>query len=110
MRARNLNPRTISGHVCHLPLYPKFPLRKCNPFVTGHPEYDPDTLKQEYQRDQKANLKPDLPVNYFSQDDPSQQPLVSWRGHGNLLLTNWLNYFVYQTTPFNLEELTAAKS
>jgi homoserine O-succinyltransferase len=76
--------------------------------VTGHPEYDPDTLKQEYMRDTDANLDPALPVNYFSGDNPKEQPLVTWRGHGNLLLTNWVNYFVYQTTPFNLEELNSA--
>ena len=74
-------------------------------FVTGHPEYDPDTLKQEYQRDLNAGLKPPLPINYFQDDNPESDPLVTWRGHGNLLFNNWLNYFVYQTTPYDLEQL-----
>lgn len=74
-------------------------------FVTGHPEYDPDTLKLEYLRDLKAGLNPSVPVNYFKNDDPQQPPLVSWRGHGNLLFNNWLNYFVYQTTPYDLDDL-----
>lgn len=74
-------------------------------FVTGHPEYDPDTLKQEYQRDLKAGGKPPVPINYFKNDDPSDSPLVTWRGHGNLLFNNWLNYFVYQTTPYDLDDL-----
>ena len=74
-------------------------------FVTGHPEYDPDTLLQEYIRDSAAGLTPTVPINYFPDDDPSKPPLVRWRSHGNLLFTNWLNYFVYQTTPYNLDEL-----
>ena len=74
-------------------------------FVTGHPEYDPDTLQQEYLRDVKAGLDPAVPINYFPEDNPDAAPLVRWRSHGNLLYTNWLNYFVYQTTPFDLEEL-----
>ncbi len=74
-------------------------------FITGHPEYDPETLQQEYQRDTKAGLNPSIPLNYFEHDNPEASPLVRWRSHGNLLFTNWLNYFVYQTTPYNLEEL-----
>ncbi|WP_088332194.1 homoserine O-succinyltransferase [Lacimicrobium sp. SS2-24] len=74
-------------------------------FVTGHPEYDPDTLAQEYYRDLKAGLKPALPEHYFINDDPAQPPLMSWRSHGSLLFTNWLNYYVYQITPYNLSDI-----
>lgn len=75
-------------------------------FVTGHPEYDPDSLKQEYQRDILSGGQPTLPVNYFEQDDPTKNPIVSWRAHGSLLFTNWLNYYVYQTTPYDLTQLS----
>lgn len=74
-------------------------------FVTGHPEYDAQTLAQEYQRDCAANGQVNLPLNYFTQDDPSQAPMVRWRSHGHLLFTNWLNYFVYQATPYDLAKL-----
>jgi homoserine O-succinyltransferase len=74
-------------------------------FVTGHSEYDPDTLKEEYLRDRKKGLDIHIPENYFPGDDPSKPPLVKWRSHANLLYTNWLNYYVYQVTPFNLEEI-----
>lgn len=74
-------------------------------FLTGHSEYDRDTLKEEYLRDQKKGLNTAIPVNYFPNDDPTKTPIVSWRSHANLLFSNWLNYFVYQTTPFNLEEI-----
>ncbi|AWL12528.1 Homoserine O-succinyltransferase [Saliniradius amylolyticus] len=74
-------------------------------FVTGHPEYDPDTLAQEYFRDQKAGLNTAVPANYFPANDPSQCPLVTWRSHGSLLFTNWLNYYVYQATPYNLSDI-----
>ncbi|MGK0381031.1 MAG: homoserine O-succinyltransferase [Flavobacteriales bacterium] len=75
-------------------------------FVTGHPEYDPESLKQEYQRDLLTNGQPHIPVNYFINDDPSKEPIVSWRAHGSLLFTNWLNYYVYQNTPYDLTQLT----
>ncbi len=75
-------------------------------FVTGHPEYDPDSLKQEYLRDLSTNCQPQIPVNYFPDNDPSKRPRVSWRAHGSLLFTNWLNYYVYQTTPYDLTELS----
>jgi len=71
-------------------------------FVTGHSEYDPDTLLKEYNRDKALGLPIAVPENYFPNDDPSQPPLVRWRGHGNLLFSNWLNYFVYQTTPYDI--------
>lgn len=74
-------------------------------FVTGHSEYDYDTLANEYFRDKAKGLDIDLPYNYFPGDNPSVKPPNVWRGHANLLFSNWLNYFVYQNTPYNLEEL-----
>jgi homoserine O-succinyltransferase len=71
-------------------------------FVTGHSEYDPLTLKKEYDRDVAAGLPIAVPVNYYPGDDPTQFPLVSWRGHAHLLFANWINYYVYQETPFDL--------
>ncbi len=71
-------------------------------FVTGHSEYDPETLRNEYFRDKNAGLPIKVPKNYFPGDDDTQQPLVRWRGHANLLFSNWLNYFVYQTTPYDI--------
>ncbi len=71
-------------------------------FVTGHSEYDPDTLKQEYLRDRAQGLDIDVPANYFPGDDDGAEPMVRWRGHANLLFSNWLNYFVYQTTPYDI--------
>ena len=78
-------------------------------FVFGHAEYDPDTLKKEYLRD--IALRPDTPVpfNYFPDDDPTQAPIVRWRSAANLLFSNWLNYFVYQTTPYDLMQLSSAE-
>ncbi|MFW5699697.1 MAG: homoserine O-acetyltransferase MetA [Bacteroidota bacterium] len=71
-------------------------------FVTGHSEYDPLTLKMEYERDIARGLSIDMPKNYFKNNDPKQEPVVRWRSHANLLFTNWLNYYVYQQTPFLL--------
>ena len=71
-------------------------------FVTGHSEYDPDTLRNEYLRDKNAGLPIHVPENYFPLDDDTQEPVVRWRGHANLLFSNWLNYFVYQTTPYDI--------
>ena len=71
-------------------------------FIMGHSEYDADTLKNEYVRDVTQGKPIHIPVNYFPNDDPEKQPLVSWRAHANLLYTNWLNYFVYQTTPYDI--------
>ena len=71
-------------------------------FITGHSEYDADTLKNEYLRDLNAGKPIKIPENYFPGDDPSKAPLVSWRAHANLLYSNWLNYFVYQTTPYDI--------
>lgn len=70
-------------------------------FLTGHSEYDPDTLKREYERDKALGLPIAVPKNYFPNDDDTQPPMVTWRGHANLLFSNWLNYFVYQTTPYD---------
>jgi len=74
-------------------------------FVTGHSEYDPLTLKAEYERDIAKGLKINLPKNYFPNDDPNFDPIVTWRGHANLLFNNWLNYYVYQETPYNLDDI-----
>ena len=71
-------------------------------FVTGHSEYDPDTLEREYLRDKAQGLPIHVPVNYYPNDDDTKSPVVRWRGHGNLLYSNWLNYFVYQTTPYDI--------
>ncbi|HUH97044.1 MAG TPA: homoserine O-succinyltransferase [Anaerolineales bacterium] len=70
-------------------------------FVTGHSEYDPLTLKSEYDRDVNKGLPIHVPANYYPHDDPTQSPQVRWRGHSNLLFTNWLNYYVYQVTPYD---------
>ena len=74
-------------------------------FVTGHSEYDPLTLKGEYDRDVKLGLPIEVPRNYYPDDDPSKSPLVRWRGHANLLFANWLNYHVYQVTPYNIKHI-----
>ena len=74
-------------------------------FITGHSEYDADTLKREYLRDKDAGLEIDVPKNYFPDDDDTKDPVVRWRGHANLLFSNWLNYFVYQTTPFDIKQI-----
>lgn len=71
-------------------------------FVMGHSEYDPDTLEREYLRDKSQGLPIHVPVNYYPNDDDTKPPMVRWRGHGNLLYSNWLNYFVYQTTPYDI--------
>ena len=79
-------------------------------FVTGHSEYDRDTLAAEYFRDLKKGLPIHIPAHYFEDDDPKKSPKFIWRGHANLLFVNWLNYFVYQQTPFNLEEMDRSRS
>lgn len=75
-------------------------------FVTGHSEYDPLTLKNEYDRDVAAGMPITVPVNYYPDDNPAKTPVVRWRGHANLLYANWINYYVYQETPFDLNLLT----
>jgi len=74
-------------------------------FITGHSEYSPYTLDTEYKRDLGKGLPIHKPYNYYKNDDPEQEPLVTWRGHGNLLFSNWLNYYVYQETPFNIDDI-----
>ena len=74
-------------------------------FVFGHPEYDTDTLKLEYERDVKRGINPEIPTNYFPDDDPTRAPLNIWRSQAQLFYTNWLNYYVYQTTPYDLEKV-----
>ena len=74
-------------------------------FITGHSEYDPDTLAKEYFRDVDKGLKIDVPKNYFPDNDPSQPPVVRWRSAAQLFYTNWLNYYVYQTTPYDIREI-----
>ena len=71
-------------------------------FVMGHSEYDADTLAKEYFRDVNKGLDIKVPVNYFPDDDPTKKPILKWRAHSNLIYSNWLNYFVYQTTPYEL--------
>ena len=76
-------------------------------FITGHAEYDPNTLQNEYFRDVKAGLNPNVPQNYFPNDDPSREPVVKWRSVAHLLFANWLNYYVYQETPYELESISS---
>ena len=73
-----------------------------NIFITGHPEYDRMTLDNEYRRDMGKGLNPDIPYNYYPDDNPDNKPLLTWRSHSNALYTNWLNYYVYQQTPYIL--------
>ena len=74
-------------------------------FVTGHSEYEPDSLKNEYLRDLDAGLSPSIPEHYFVNDDPDQSVKVTWKSHGSLLFANWLNYYVYQLSPFDLSKI-----
>ena len=74
-------------------------------FIMGHSEYDPMTLDAEYKRDLAAGLPIEMPVNYYRDNDPNKEPVVRWRSHGSLLFINWLNYFVYQSTPYDLKTL-----
>ena len=74
-------------------------------FVAGHPEYDKYTLDSEYRRDVDKGLPIAVPKNYYPDDDDTKPPMVTWRSHANLLYQNWLNYFVYQTTPYDLSAI-----
>ena len=78
-------------------------------FITGHSEYDAETLKAEYLRDKSQGKPIDIPKNYFPNDDETKPPIVSWRSHANLLFSNWLNYFVYQTTPYDVNTIASAE-
>ena len=77
-------------------------------FITGHPEYDAETLGREYWRDVNAGKPSEIPKNYYPDNDPSKAPVSTWRSSANLLYCNWLNYFVYQTTPFDLNKIKEA--
>ncbi len=74
-------------------------------FVTGHSEYEPNCLRDEYLRDLEADLNPQIPENYFPENDPGRSPIVTWKSHGNLLFNNWLNYYVYQLTPYDASQI-----
>lgn len=74
-------------------------------YITGHSEYSPGTLDFEYHRDLEKGLNPHIPENYYTDDDPAKKPIVRWRSHANLLFTNWLNYFVYQETPYDIRKI-----
>lgn len=74
-------------------------------FVTGHSEYDINTLKDEYFRDLDKGMNPEIPKNYFPNDDPTKKPVAKWRAHASLLFSNWLNYFVYQITPYDIDTI-----
>lgn len=74
-------------------------------FVLGHGEYDADTLKKEYERDLAKGMNPEVPRHYFRNDDPNEDVLVTWKAHANLFYTNWVNYYVYQTTPYYLDKM-----
>lgn len=78
-------------------------------FITGHSEYDAETLRLEYERDKKAGLPIDVPKNYFPDDDDTKPPRVTWRSHANLIYTNWLNYYVYQRTPYIIDDIAHEK-
>lgn len=73
-------------------------------FITGHSEYDADTLDKEYRRDLDKGMEPQIPRHYYPDDDPTKTPVLRWRAHSTLLYTNWLNFFVYQTTPFDISK------
>ncbi len=79
-------------------------------FVLGHQEYDKDTLEQEYLRDKEKGLDIEVPKNYYVNDDPNEEIIFRWRSHGNLLFSNWLNYYLYQATPYNLDDLRDGKA
>ena len=74
-------------------------------FLTGHAEYNPLTLDNEYKRDLSKGLKIDVPINYYPYDDADFKPIVRWRSTANLMFNNWLNYFVYQATPYNINDI-----
>ena len=74
-------------------------------FITGHLEYAPDTLDKEYKRDMGKRDDVEMPVHYYRDDNPNNLPLVTWRAHANLLFSNWINYYVYQETPYNIEDI-----
>ena len=74
-------------------------------FITGHSEYDAETLKREYERDVALGKDIHIPENYFPNDDPTQKPMVTWRSSATMMFANWLNYYVYQATPYDINEI-----
>jgi homoserine O-succinyltransferase len=74
-------------------------------YITGHMEYNPETLDTEYRRDLGKRDDVEKPINYYKDDDPEKGPVVTWRAHANLLFHNWINYYVYQKTPYNIDEI-----
>lgn len=74
-------------------------------FITGHLEYSPDTLDKEYRRDMGKRDDVEMPVNYYKDDNPDNAPLVRWRAHANLFFNNWINYYVYQETPYDIDKI-----
>lgn len=74
-------------------------------FITGHLEYAPDTLGNEYKRDMGKRDDVDMPVNYYKDDNPDNPPVVTWRAHANLFFNNWINYYVYQETPYDIDKI-----
>ncbi len=112
--------RHTSVHMDEIERVPELKVLACSPiaglyaastengkqvFITGHSEYDADTLKKEYFRDKNLGLPIHVPDNYFPNDDDTKEPIVRWRSHANLLYANWLNYMVYQSTPYELDKL-----
>ena len=96
---------TISAEAYEAGVYAVANLEKRQFFITGHAEYDPYTLKNEYERDLKAGLNPLIPQNYYPNDDPACEPVVKWRSVAHLLFANWLNYYVYQETPYEIDSI-----
>ncbi len=74
-------------------------------FVTGHPEYDRHSLSTEYERDRKKGFDIEIPCNYFPDNNPNKEPVLNWRSHASLLYINWLNYYVYQLTPYDIKSI-----
>ena len=96
---------TILAESDEVGIYAIVNLDKRQFFITGHAEYDPYTLKNEYERDVKAGLNPEVPQNYFPNNNPSLEPVVKWRSVAHLLFANWLNYYVYQETPYEIDSI-----
>ena len=96
---------TILAEAYEAGVYAVANLEKRQFFITGHAEYDPYTLKNEYERDLKAGLNPLIPQNYYPNDDPTCEPVVKWRSVAHLLFANWLNYYVYQETPYEIDSI-----
>ena len=115
LNSKNAKPYTESGDLKILATSPEAGIYALSTesgrqiFITGHSEYDADTREKEYLRDKSQGKPIDVPKDYYPDDDDTQPPRVTWRSCANLLYSNWLNYFVYQTTPFDLGELPGTK-